>query len=282
MQTHDDHNTRQRWGRWVWLISLACLAVVSQSLLGGTVPSNSLFIPQIGHGTDVAGNQFSTEINFINLSTSASQVVIRTFDDGGDPVRLLQMELGSTAPEAVSELTVDIPGRGTADVQTLNDNPATELSLGWAAVSTDQAVGVQAVFRIRDSGGNLTTAADVRIGPTATAASTFGIQSSSVNTGLAFLNPPGNPAATVSISAVGNDGNGRLTSMINLDPGERDARNLFEFLPSLGNFNGSLEIRSRNMADPESPDQPPIAILPLRQEGVVLTTSDLFPPRQQQ
>lgn len=280
MQTYEAHEMRRNRGSLACTVLLACLTVFSQSLWGGTTTANTVYIPQIGHGADGAGNQFSSEINLINLSTTASQVVVRTFDEDGGPVRLLLMDLGTTAPEAVSELTIQLPGLGTGDVHTLSENPDS-LLLGWASVSTDQAVGVQAVFRIRDVDGNLTTAANIRIGPLTSGASFFGLQNATVNTGIAFVNPPGNPAARVSVHAVDKDGTGLLTSMINLGPGEKDSRFLFEYLPSLGSFNGSIEIRSVNMADPESMDIPQIAILPIRQEGVVLTTSDLFPLREE-
>ncbi len=153
------------------------------------------------------------------------------------------------------------------------------MDLGWAQVTTQQAVGVQVVFRILNPSGNLITAANIRVGPITTAASLFGVQNGAA-TAIALLNPPGNPPATISIQAIGSDGNSIATRDFGLQPGEKKARFLIQFLPSLGSFDGSIEIRSTNMADPGSNNRPPVAILPILQEGLVLTAQDAFPPRQ--
>ena len=279
-----EQKSREKKGRRMRLacwVGLACLILLSLNLMAGSPQGRSFFIPQIGHGTDLGGNQFSTEINFINLSTTTSQVVINTFSDDGDPLRLLEQSFPATAPESVSELTVDIPGTGTARARTLSASPNTQLDIGWAQVTTPDAVGVQVVFRILNPSGNLITAANIRVGPVVNSASLFGVQNGA-GTAIALLNPPGNPPVTISVQAIGSDGNSIVTAPnIPLQPGEKTARFLFGFLPSLGDFDGSIEIRSSNMADPDSTPRPPIAILPLRQEGLVLTTQSVFPPRQQ-
>ncbi len=280
MQGKESRKMSGRRTRLACCLILTCLILLSHNLLAGSPGARSFFVAQVGHGTDGIGNQFSTEINFINLSTTTSEVVIRTFSDEGDPLRLIEQNLPNTAPESVAELTVQIPGTGTARTRSLNPNPGTALDIGWAQISTAQAVGPKVVFRIVNPADQLVTAADIRVIPIVTAASLFGHQQNTSGTAIALLNPFGNPPARISLEAIGNDGNSILTSFIDLLPGEKTARFLFQYMPSLGNFDGSIEIRSRNMTDPDSNDRPPIAILPLNQQGLILTTQNPFPPRQ--
>ena len=258
-----------------WILGIVCF-LLSQPLGGGSTALRSFFIPLIGHGQG-----FSTEINLINLSPATSQVQINTFDDDGDPLRLLRQNAGLIGPpESVSELIVDIPGTGTAHALTLNPDPG-QLDVGWAQVSTQHAVGVQFVFRILDN-DNLVTAADIRVGHIVTAASFLGLVdlAGGIDTGLALVNPPQNPEVEVTIEAIGSAGDVALTTTINLQPGGKVSQFLFQFLPELGDFKGSIELRSSDPADPDNPIKPPIAILPIRQEGLVLTTQNVFPPRQ--
>ncbi|MEE8584507.1 MAG: hypothetical protein V3T83_06600 [Acidobacteriota bacterium] len=110
MQGQESRKKKGRRMRLASWVGLTCLILLSHNLMAGSPQGRSFFIPQIGHGTDAGGNQFSTEINFINLSTTTSQIVIRTFSDDGNPLRLLEQSLPATAPESVSELTVVHPG----------------------------------------------------------------------------------------------------------------------------------------------------------------------------
>lgn len=279
MRSKDFRSTRECLKRAAAWAVLGGIFLLSPGLMAGTVQTSTFFVSQFGHGTDQLGNQFSSEINLINLSSTASQVTLATFNDDGDTIRLLEQELINTAPEAVSELSVEIPGRGTAVARSLNDNPASALNTGWVQATTSNAVGIQVVFRIRDGDGNLITASNVVVGPLTSAASMLGTNSNSLKTGVALLNPPGSANASVSIRAIDSDGDMVSAFMLSpLQPGERRVGFLDELLPGLGNFNGSIEIRSEDIED----NPVPISILPLLQDqsSSVLTTQELFEPRQ--
>ena len=99
----------------------------------------------------------------------------------------------------------------------------------------------------------------------------FGLVLPSVKTGIALLNPPLNDPAEVDLHFFNPGGNEVAMRTINLLPGEKVARFLDELVSGLEGFTGSVEMRADE----------PISFLPIRQEGLVLTTQDAFPPRQQ-
>ena len=122
----------------------------------GSITERSFWIPQFGHGS-TAGNQFTTAINLINLSTTTSKVAIFTFGDDGNPLNLLDMD--GTSVSKIEDL--EIQGRGTASINSLNEDPTNQLGLGYAQVTTQQAIGVEVIFEIRDPENNL-SATNVR------------------------------------------------------------------------------------------------------------------------
>ena len=88
---------------------------------------------------------------------------------------------------------------------------------------------------------------------------------------MAILNPPSNSGeAEVLLGAINAGGKGNDTDIttLNLNPGARIQMFVDELFPN-GQDAASVEFRS-NL---------PIALLPLQQDGLVLTTQDVFPPR---
>lgn len=243
------------------------LDIDSPEVPHGSVGMRAFFLPLVGHGT-MGDLRFSTEITFLNLSTTlAGPFSIATFDDSGDPANLLEGPEGQvTSGLGFSSLS----GSGAFTVHSLNQEPDTVLDSGWARVSTSSPMGLEVVFRIVNTRtGDLITAANVTVESTRRAASFTARVTPGVDTGVSFLNPPVNPEAEVSIRAVNSAGAVAEAREFTLQPGEQTAGFISQTL-GLTDFIGSIEIESSVS----------IAILPLRQEEVVLTTQDLFPPRE--
>lgn len=232
---------------------------------------DAFWIPQIGHGT-AGSNQFSTDFSFINLSNTTAVLEITTFSGDGSPADLLRVEGFPGPAVASSALQTVVDGKGMVQARSLSPDPENELIDGWAKVSTQGKIGVEVVFRIVDaSTGQLTTSANIRVGPLTTAASLLAVVDPPINTGVAILNPPTNPGeATVVIEVLNSSGTFVGTASLKLVPGQKVAQFLDKLVPGLSaHFSGSVDIRS----------DLPVAVLPLRQEGVVLTTQDTFPGR---
>lgn len=252
--------------RRLFALSFLLFAPLSAVCLGGA-QSSSFYVGQFGHGAS-AGSFFSTEIVLINLSQTNSAATIETFDSDGNPVDLL---LNPDTMASVSSLNVQVVGVGTASIRSLNPNP-NQLSTAWVRISTADAIGVWVTFRI-ETGNQLTTAASIRVGPLVTAASMIARLGNGVRTGVSLLSPPtGAQGTVISLELVGSDGTSQGVEEVTLQPGHRMAMFIDEIFDNLDAFEGSVEIRSKDFV--------PVAILPLFQEGVVLTTSTLFPPRQ--
>lgn len=247
-------------------IFLLVFAIPTQKVRsGGLAAARSFWIGQFAHGPS-GNDQFSTTLNFINLSTTTSTVTVRTFSDDGSPLDLLR---SVTPPfDPVSERQVVLAGRGTGTV--VSDGPPI-LQVGYAQAETVNAVGLEVIFDLREASGNLITATNVRVIPLVTALSFFGRSVAGVRTGMSVLLPPGSDGPTdVDLTLFNADGTIRGVDSLRLEVGQKTSRFLDELVENLGNFTGTVEARSDE----------PISLLPLRQEGVVLTTQDAFPPRQ--
>ena len=239
----------------------------------GPTTGDTIWIAQFGDGN--AGDfTFVSQINFINLSSTASDVEVRTFDSEGNPRDLLRQVLSPSVPfESVDMIQETIPGGGTGMVFSLTGDPDGALRTGYASVTTQQEVGLEVQFNISGQDQNpLLSSTLVRASSLTTEASFLANVGPGVRTGLALLNPPSNTLATnVELRLFDSNGDAVTEGMITLEPGRRISRFLDEFFQNLGEFNGSVEIRTNNDC--------PIVVLPLRQQGIVLTTQDLFPPR---
>ncbi len=242
------------------------------------------WIPLVGHGTDAFGNRIDTVFKMINLQETTASFTIRSCSDSGVTSGLLA---GAAGP--VSRLDMTIPGRGTRTINSLNADPANALSVGWAQVETPSAIGVEVIFNLRDRSGFLTST-NVRVGVITSATSFFAEIGPAVNTGVAFLYPPEeNAPERIDIDLVLRDERGVQVGQtsISLNKSQKTARFLGELLTPAGQswerfragsspaFSGSVDVRVRP-ADTAAR----LAILPLRQEGLVLTTQVLFPARE--
>lgn len=237
------------------------------------VAQATFYVPQFGHGNDTQGNSFSTSITLINLSSTVinpAVVTVETFDDNGNPVNLLNKAASPfESAEAVSVLGAELEASGAAGLDSGNDDQST-LTTGWAKISTFNEVAVEVVFSISTGNGQLVTSASILPrDPTTSATIGARVNPGTVNTGVALLNPPNNGDATVTIEIFDRFGNSVGAGMVALEAGHKTARFIDEFVQGLTQFFGSVEIAS----------DVPIVILPLRQEGVELSTQDTLPGR---
>ena len=256
------------------------------------VPARAFWIPQFGHGPDGAGNQLDVLVKILNLN--AEEVEEDVFEardvefeivscsEQGEPLNMLAGQTGPQGEASVSSMMLTSPPNGTLEVASLNESPASEIDVGYAIVRTLQALAVEVVFNIRTADGFLTST-NVPIFPLVTATAFFvDIDSSTpLNTGVAFLFPeeftePDERSSRIDLFLLNQAGAVVDEHFFLLDRGHKTARFLFDFfdvaqLQGIGGqpFKGSLEIRATGAT----------AFLPLRQEGLVLTTQSLFPPR---
>ncbi len=271
------------------------------------------WIPQFGHGI-AQGSLFSTLTRIINLQESVIKATIVTCSDAGQPLAMLRRD-GPGGPTAVSQLEIDIPGRGTTNIPSFS--AGNQLRVGYGLVNSISAMGVEVLFDIRRDDG-FVTSTNVRAGVLRGfpepdfesdpvkwrpgGASLYADLSPGVNTGLAILSPrdSNDPVRDVLVKLLFLDSNGELqaTGQQLLKEGQKVSKFANEFLaatqgiePSgLQPFSGSIEIQTSgepcypNASDPvigpNLNSMPcPISVIPLRQEGLVLTTQRLLPTR---
>lgn len=255
------------WKTRVLLATVAAVAVLSYSErpapgAGASQPLNDTFLSQFGHGGNPDSLSFSTTISLINLSTTTSQVSILSSDPSGATVPLLRNPLnGEPAPS----ISVQIPANGTAQVESASEDP-TQIQTGSVSIfSFNDLVVTQTEFSIF-SQGNLAARAQVP-GRQLRQRGSFPIGQQG-RTGLAVLNPfiNGLPAEVL-LASVDPDGNVMDMGGVELMPGQQISRFLDELMDVVGATSAEF---SSNV---------PVAILPLQQEGFVLTTQDVFPGR---
>ncbi len=235
--------------------------------------AQTIYVPQFGHGVDAFGNSFSSTISFINLANTTSRVEVRAFNQSGDPVDLLQRVGSPFEPAAaVPEAGTEVAPLGFGSIDSAATNPSAGVQVGWVEINADAAVEAEVLFSIRNATtGNLTTSTSIIPTAPVTAASFIAFAASGANTGVALLNPPGNDGpAVVSLAVIDRLGRTVGESELTLQPGAQTARFLSEIVAGLENFSGTFELRSSR----------PIAVLPLRQDGIELTTQVVHPARE--
>ncbi len=235
----------------------------------------TVYIAQVGHG---AG--FETTLSFVGLTNTTTNILIETFDNDGDPVALLNrpdvvttigasigVPVGSAG--AAESYGIEVPPMGTREVQSLNENEAT-LEVGYAKITSDSPVGIEAVFRNFANGVRVNTTSVLPESPT----TGFSMLAYG-QTGLALLNPPDN-GGTAEVTVSLFDGAGRMLGerMIPLAAGSKAVAFLNQapfFSPEMvpGDFFGSVEINSTQ----------PVVPVVIKIEGSALVTQTVQPAR---
>ncbi len=248
-----------------------CLAVIhsvkaqNPCALAADGIQSVFYVPQIGHGSDTAGNRVDTKIRILNFqgAETATATVVSCGEAG--ELELLQSDSGELTAQV--DLTLE-PG-GTATIQSLNSDPDNELAVGYGGIITSDALGISVLFNIVDAQGNLTST-DVRPAALVSRASFFVEAGDGVDTGVAILLPPnalGN--SEVGVRVRNSDGVIEDKSCFTMEPGDRISKFVTEIVPGLSALSGSIEIYSDE----------PVGLMPLRQEGIVITTESVFGPR---
>ncbi len=260
------------------------------------------FIAQFGHGSIPSANpantlEFDTVVKFLNLADEEveegvfeareTEFEIVTCSEEGEPLNMMAVPAGPQGHLTTSYITKTIPPNDTFQVNSLNDNPDSQIDVGYAIVRSLGFVVPEVIFNIRRGNGFLTST-NVPILPILTATSFFADidEATPLNTGIAFFFPsefdtlggdppePGVVRAMIELFLLDEQGEIVAETEFTVDRGHKTDDFLGQFFAGqLGDitqpFQGSLEIRASH----------PVAILPLRQEGLVLTTQALFPPR---
>ncbi len=258
---------RRNWTIRTLFAVLAALAILSYSERpapgAGTPTIREAFLPQFGHGRNLdIASTFTSTISLLNLSTTTSQVSILSLDPNGSSIPLLRDPFNG---EARPSLSVPIPGSGTIVIQSANMNPD-QIDVGSVSIfSFNDSVVSQTEFSIF-TGDRLDARAQVPSRPL-TQGGSF-LVGEQGQTGVAVVNPFINDLpAEVLLASVDPAGNVVDTASLDLMPGQQISRFLDQLMDTQGA--ASAEFRSNV----------PIAILPLQQDGLVLTTQDLFPER---
>lgn len=244
--------------------------IVMFSAGGVLAEAGVVYIPQAGHG---AG--FSTSLVFMNLSATTNRLAVKAFDSYGNPLALLK-DPGSAFedPSAASTIGLELPGHGTAEAVTMNEDPQT-LDVGYVEVVSDfgQPFGVEAVFRTY-SGSVLATATSVLPVDPINDFSFIAFADGWERSGIALLNPAGNQEdALVSMILIDRFGDVVDQLEIVLAPGAKTTRFVDEifsaYLSTSGDFRGSVEVDADH----------PVTATVLKFEGSFMTTQTVQPSR---
>ena len=227
----------------------------------GYDPPQQTFIPQFGHG-ESQGTGFSSSITLINLSTTTSQVSVSSNSSTGSAIDLLRDPVNGDPTFFVS---TSVPAGGSAEIHSMNAHPD-QIDTGSVSIfSFNSLVVSQTEFSIFQN-GQLGARAQVP-GRSLRTRGSFTVGQNG-RTGLAIVNPFTNSStADVRLGTVNSDGKIVDTAQMNLDPGHR----ISQFLDELMGVEGATSAEFRSNV--------PVAILPLQQDGLVLTTQDVFPGR---
>ena len=247
----------------ILILSIFCGAVLAQD--------QTVYIAQVGHG-----GGFETTLSFVGLTNTTSNVLIETFDNAGDPAALLDrpeivtnIGVAGGGGGAASSYGIEIPAMGTREVQSLNENPSS-LEVGYAKITSDSPVGVEAVFRNFSNGVRVTTTSVLPESPTRG----FSILAYG-QTGLALLNPPDNGgAARVTVTLFDGAGQMMGEKTISLAAGSKAVAflNQAPFFDSNlvpADFFGSVDINSTR----------PVVPVVIKIEGSALVTQTVQPAR---
>ncbi len=241
----------------------------------GLAQTQTFWIPQFGEGG--TGLRFGSTITIVNLSSeilNPARARVESFGVDGTPANLLR-RVTIAGPEATSAVDLELPGLGSELVSSGSDDPS-QLSLGWTRITTEDNLAVEVLFSIFDSAtGQLLTSTSILPRPlTREATMIVSVDGASTVSSVAILNPPSNQeTAQVTIDVFDRFGQSVGSGIIDgCEPGERVAQNLAELVPALAGLEGFLGTASiRSTVD--------IAVLPLRQDGIELTTQEALPAR---
>lgn len=229
-------------------------------LLAGSVPAqsqNTQWLPIVA-----TGGGFMTEINLVNITDDSQNISISSFSTLGEPMDIL-----ANNQQASSSMQVSIAAAGNGVVNTLVGGE--QLQPGWARV--DGNIQVNTTLLIGDTNGG---AVPNRMQfPTLepTRKLTFTAQSGvGRDTSMAIMSPPDNAGnSNITVNAVDLAGEQVDSTTLQMQPGRMGFVVLANIMPGLGEFDGTLEVRSSF----------PIVVQPFREDGELISSSRLFTSR---
>ncbi len=258
---------------WWWALDNIVIITEEETIyiahfVGGITETETL-------GTTIAiTNAAGSGKNASDPDATRASATVESFDAMGQPSELLALASGDGL---VSLQSVSLIGRATRLATTgphevSPDEPEPVVNVGWVRIRSEADLHVEATFSIRDKvSGKLKTRASVP-GQTPKKGWNFPAHNvlnpasgeETVRTGMAILNPlKGNQEAKIQIHPLNFTGLfiGEPIEIV-LKPGERIAKFLDELAPGIRDFWGEVILTS----------DVPVVVLPLLQEGSVLTT----------
>jgi len=237
--------------------------------------SRTVVVPQFAAGTG-GGLKITTTITLVNLGTGVlnpARVDVATFDESGNPANLLkQNTLGGV--QAVATLQREIPGRGTAVVE--SHSASGSLATGWASLTTEDNVAVEVLFSIYDAASNKLITSTSILPSQETEAGTVIVSVNSATSlygALAVsLAPTASGPAEVTADVYDQFGNFVGSGEFTVEPGQKIARNWTQLVSALAGRNGFV-------GTAEVVSTQPVVMLPLRQDGVQLTAQAVLANR---
>ncbi len=233
---------------YLWLLSAGC--ALAQS-------TNTQWLPIVA-----SGGGFRTEINLVNITGDPQTVSMSSFTTAGEPLDIL-----ANGQQSNSSMAISIPAAGNRLVNTIIGGE--QLQPGWARI--DGSVEVNTTLLIGDTNGG---AVPNRMQfPTLEPSRklTFTAQSGAGrDTSMAIMSPPDNAdSSSIILSAINLDGELMETTNLQMQPGRMGFVVLANIMPNLNEFDGTVEIISSF----------PIVVQPFRENGELISSLRLFPPR---
>jgi hypothetical protein len=186
----------------------------------------------------VFGGGFQTTITYINYSTQPVTCTTTFYADAGTP---LTIPFSKQTYVGIRNDTIQ-PGVTIHDQTNTLLSPAAAVE-GWAQASCTAPVSISLLYRLSNAAGPVGEASvNAETTPT-TEFSTFAQASSVGSTGIAYANPSGTQAATITFTAYNSAGTLLGSQSVTLGPLQHGAANIGPLL-GLTNFTGSILITS--------------------------------------
>ncbi len=236
--------------------------IASESLPPPSAGQNEIVFPQVANG-QFAGGSFVTTLVFVNRSEADAVGEIEFFRSDGSPFALTL-----TDSRTGSSFDLEIPAAGALFLQT---DGLGELASGYAPVSSTVPLGGTLIFTAVKPDGSSSSETAVGVSPVGKAFTLPLLVGGGSNTGIALANVS-SAGAEVSLTLLDPDGETLETTVQDLSAGRHQAlfaTELFDSLTGQADFEGRIEVTSPT----------PIAVVALKQEGILLTTFPVLEPK---
>ncbi len=243
--------------RTTFLITIWCCMAAAVGQAQAQPASGTQWLPIVA-----TGGGFITEINLVNTTDAPQLVSVSSFATTGQVMSIL-----NDVQQAVSNLELSVPAGGNTAVNTIQGGQ--QLQAGWARI--DGNISVNTTLLIGQTNGGAVPNRMQFSTPQPVRKLVFTAQSGvGRDTSFAIMAPPINAdSASITLTAVDLSGNTVTSASLQMPPGRMGFVVLENVMPGLGEFDGTLEMISSF----------PLAVQPFREDGELISSLRLFPPR---